>query len=90
MRFGLPFWFVSSGMSATAPTPEEAGTADTYPHAEMFNPWENPTSGNGPRFLASAAAFGAPAFAAIFLFRRIRRRRVVEADLDDQTMNAAS
>jgi hypothetical protein len=76
--YGYPFHFVSSridvmpGVIAGA-SREELRTA--YPSVTPFNPWENPTSGDGARFAASAGTVAGMLFLVLFVVRSLRRRR---------------
>jgi hypothetical protein len=76
--YGYPFHFVSSRIEILpgalgGASREELRTA--YPSVEPFNPWENPTSGDGGRFAASSGTVAGMLVLVLFVVRSLRRRR---------------
>jgi hypothetical protein len=73
--YGYPFHFATSRI-VTAPGVVDRASASEragyYPASEQFNPWENPTSSDGPAFAASTAVVIGFGWLVLFVCRRLR------------------
>jgi hypothetical protein len=75
-HYGKPLWFAESDMSAHSPP-------SRIEYRWNFNPWENPTTISGQRFLLSYALFAGPLCGLAWVLTRALRQRSRSAGLTE-------